>query len=130
LSNNNESAIGIFPKKILQSKHGQIKTLTEHTAASHCTGQVERRLFFPPEGAASIKCLSLPPKAGFNWASGKLMAAQHPTPHCVAHPYHKILLPNSFSAVASFLPTFFPAEILKHETVKHTIRIRNCNDLE
>lgn len=27
------------------------------------------------------------PRLGFNWASGELMAAQHPTPHCVAHPY-------------------------------------------
>jgi hypothetical protein len=36
----------------------------------------------PPEGVASIKCLSLLPKAMFNWPKGKLMDAQHPIPHC------------------------------------------------
>jgi hypothetical protein len=36
----------------------------------------------PPEGVASIKCLSLLPKAMFNWSKGKLMDAQHPIPHC------------------------------------------------
>ncbi|RCV24906.1 hypothetical protein SETIT_5G123800v2 [Setaria italica] len=83
---------------------------------------VERRLFSPPEGVASIKCLSLLPKVRFNWASRK-NSWQRDIQHLLPILHHKVL-PNSFRAVASFLPTLFLSEMLKQQTLKY-IRIQN-----
>lgn len=90
----------------------------DRAASHHYTGQVEHRLFSPPEGRtdgpASIKRLSLLPKAKLDWAKGKPHACTTSNPS-VAHFLPQMFVCHlPFKTLASFgKHSLFLPEMLK-----------------